>query len=290
MSAHLPNPSDSQSPPWKRGSRATVMDREPALLDIAESPVIVHVPHAGGLVPQATPLPPVELLREQTMLLADRHTDLVADLVDFELTRRGGSVANRVTNVYSRVFMDPERFDSEEEEMNQVGMGVVYTKTHDGRDLYDPPIGPEEVQRRKAKYFLEYASRFAALTSSTLAEHGRCLIVDLHSYTPQPLPHERHQDEARPPVCLGFDSFHAPDAEGLASALAASGFATAMNQPFHGSYVPLPFYGTDRRVRSVMVEIRRDVYLDRRGDLRAAEASRLAATLAAWIDTWVASA
>jgi len=29
-----------------------------------------------------------------------------------------------------------------------------------------------------------------------------------------------------------------------------------------GSYVPLPFYGTGRRVRSVMIELRRDLYME----------------------------
>ena len=36
----------------------------------------------------------------------------------------------------------------------------------------------------------------------------------------------------------------------------------AVDTPFAGTYVPLDVYGTDPHVTSVMVEIRRDLYLD----------------------------
>jgi predicted N-formylglutamate amidohydrolase len=35
-----------------------------------------------------------------------------------------------------------------------------------------------------------------------------------------------------------------------------------LNEPFIGTHVPLKQYGTDQRVKSVMIEIRRDLYMD----------------------------
>ena len=79
-----------------------------------------------------------------------------------------------------------------------------------------------------------------------------------------PLPSEADQDPDRPDVCLGTDPFHTPAAlvDALRSALAHEGFRVAVDRPFSGSLVPLRWYGTDPRVTSVMLEIRRGTYMD----------------------------
>ena len=38
----------------------------------------------------------------------------------------------------------------------------------------------------------------------------------------------------------------------------------AVDRPFAGAIVPMRFYRTDRRVRAVMVEVNRGLYLDER--------------------------
>lgn len=93
------------------------------------------------------------------------------------------------------------------------------------------------------------------------------------------LPYERHQEARRPPVCIGVDADDTPAAllERVSRACSVIG-QVVVNEPFAGTYIPLRHFGRHSRVTSVMVELRRDVYLrddgslDTEGALRVSEA------------------
>jgi N-formylglutamate amidohydrolase len=89
-------------------------------------------------------------------------------------------------------------------------------------------------------------------------------VLDCHSFATIPLPSEADQDPERPDVCLGTDPFHTPNelVEALALRLRGEGFRVAVDRPFAGTIVPLRWYGTDPRVTSVMLEVRRGLYMD----------------------------
>jgi len=221
----------------------------------ADSPVIVLAPHAGREVPEddreAFSISRSELEAEQDRLV-DHHTDSLARGI-------GESVsASVVVNTLSRFVVDVERFPDDREEMNAVGMGVFYSHG----SLGQPIRSLEAVNRERLMAFYErYSLAVEDLVARTLDVHGRALIIDIHSYPPQPLPYELHSDERRPELCLGFEHPHEP--KSLVDALHAchSSLEVVDNQPFHGSYVPLRFFGLESRVSSIMLEIRRDIYL-----------------------------
>ena len=54
--------------------------------------------------------------------------------------------------------------------------------------------------------------------------------------------------------------------------------------PFSGTYVPLDHYNTDRRVSSVMIELRRDQYLTEKSELVDIAAENLGAMLGRLVD------
>ena len=92
---------------------------------------------------------------------------------------------------------------------------------------------------------------------------GEVTIIDVHSFPSSALPYELHADLSRPEICIGTDDFHTPDHLTNKTAEAFADFGTVgINQPFIGTYVPLEQYGTEQRVRPVMIEIRRDLYMD----------------------------
>ncbi|MBO4318696.1 MAG: N-formylglutamate amidohydrolase, partial [Mailhella sp.] len=44
------------------------------------------------------------------------------------------------------------------------------------------------------------------------------------------------------------------------------GYSVSVDEPFSGSMVPMAFYRRDSRVSSIMIELNRDLYMDRRAD------------------------
>jgi N-formylglutamate amidohydrolase len=67
----------------------------------------------------------------------------------------------------------------------------------------------------------------------------------------------------RPELCIGTDPVHTPEqlASGVEAVARGLGIEVARDTPFAGTFVPSAFLG-DVRVRSVMLEVRRDTYMD----------------------------
>ncbi len=243
--------------------------------------VVLHVPHSATAIPddvRARILLDDAALTAELRAMTDAATDRIAEHAAAVTSVRPWSFVNRL----SRLVIDPERFtDPDEEEMNAIGMGAVYTATSHLARLREPD--PTHRADLLARYFEPYAASLADLVSARLEAHGRAVILDVHSYPRDLLPYERHPHAARPAVCLGFDGRHSPEWLRRNAIEAFAAWEVAVDQPFAGTYVPLRHFGTDERVSSVMVEIRRDQYLDPDGAPIPAEVARLGAALAALV-------
>ncbi|MEV1026392.1 N-formylglutamate amidohydrolase [Streptomyces sp. NPDC050264] len=224
------------------------------------SPVILHVPHGSRAVPadvRAGLLLDAAALERELDLITDARTQDIAE----HAARSAPVTPWRFVNERSRLVVDPERFPDEREEMRAVGMGAVYTRTTHRAPLRPEP--PADETDLLATYFHPYAEAMTRAVDDRLAATGRAVIIDVHSYPSRALPYELHGTDPRPAVCLGTDPFHTP-----ASLLAAARAAFAplggigLDTPFAGTYVPLRHYGEDARVSALMLELRRDIYLD----------------------------
>jgi N-formylglutamate amidohydrolase len=165
-----------------------------------------------------------------------------------------------VVNRLSRFVVDPERFPDGREEMAAVGMAAVYARGTRGQRIRADD--PDHRDALLAAYYTTWADAVADLVDARLAATGRAVVVDVHSYPSAPLPYELHADGPRPPVCLGTDPVHTPpDLLDAARRAFAPVGEVGTDSPFRGTYVPLRHHGRDRRVRSIMVELRRDGHL-----------------------------
>ena len=194
-------------------------------------------------------------LAREILYMTDMYTD---DLYQLE-------GAMRLRFPVSRLVLDPERFaDDEQEPMAARGMGVIYTVTSQLAKLRDAPSAEE----RTALISAYYDPHHAALTNmvdDALAAHDACMIFDCHSFPKNALPYElKNASIERPEICIGSDPFHTtPELTNtLLSFFEGRGYSVAENNPFAGAITPLKVYGKDDRVKSVMFEIRRDLYMD----------------------------
>ena len=220
---------------------------------------VFHVPHDSTWIP--------DNLRHQFALSDNELADELLKMTDhhtLDLFTAGIPAEQIVRAQVSRLVVDVERFaDDSEEAMSSVGMGAVYLRTHNGSALRRPLSDAE----RNALIAAWYTPHHNALTNKVemaLARFGKCLVVDCHSFPSVPLPYESEQSPDRPEFCIGTDTFHTPAtlADGLMDALVRAGFSVRKDFPFAGALVPSKFYKQDSRVSAVMIEVRRDLYMD----------------------------
>lgn len=240
-------------------------------------PLIFHIPHASTVVPPDAGLSVgSEEVCEEIRILTDHFTDDIYG----SLAITGDSI---VMAQVSRIVVDVERFpDDAREPMSARGMGAVYLNRHNGSPLRASLSQREELMQR---YYWPHHRQLEAVVHEHLLLFGRAVILDCHSFMKNVRPYERDKTGPRPEICIGTDDFHTPAgmAEALEGAYANHGYSVARNTPFSGAIVPLSFYCRDKRVSSVMIELRRDIYMDEQTSVLNADTSRVRKATAAAI-------
>jgi N-formylglutamate deformylase len=237
---------------------------------------VFHIPHAAAAIPSD--------VREQFLLSDKRLADeirLMTDHFTDELFAVPEATALAVRFPVSRLVVDPERFEADEQEpMAARGMGVIYDRTCRQTPLRRPLIEPER-QALLERWYRPHHRSLTGAVGTVLQTRDTCLIIDAHSFPSIPLPYEVDQDPDRPDICIGTDAFHTPSPlRNLAVSLCLdAGWTVAVNRPFAGALVPMAYFRKDERVRSVMIEVNRGLYLDEQTGARSASFDRCRATL-----------
>jgi N-formylglutamate amidohydrolase len=250
-------------------------------------PAILHIPHASKEVPH----------RNRTdLLLSDedlaRELLLMTDSFVDELFCLPSADAVRFVYPVSRLVVDPERLlDDGREPMAAVGMGVIYTKTASGADLRLPPTDQERAELLST-YYVPHHRALEDAVDRSLRDHGRALIFDCHSFPSAPLPYEPDQSPNRPDLCVGTDDTHTPAwlTSAVCDTAMARGFSVDLNRPFAGTLVPLKHLEKDDRVWSVMIEVKRSLYMHEGKGTRLAGFGEVRDELTALLSAAIATA
>lgn len=218
---------------------------------------IRHIPHDSTVIPEA--------FRDQYVLSEAQLNEVLLRMTDHHTAAlfSDGSSMDLVFPV-SRLLVDVERFEDDEQEvMAAIGMGVLYTKTHEGKDLRRE-LAPEEREKLLATYYRPHHALLEERVVASLDADGRALIIDCHSFPEKRLSYEIGEEGLRPEICLGTDAFHTPVQllEAAIEGFEEAGFSVNVDQPFAGALTPIKHYGVDQRVQAIMIEIRRDLYMN----------------------------
>jgi N-formylglutamate amidohydrolase len=223
--------------------------------------MIFHIPHASTVIPPAERkqiLLSGDALSREVLVMTDHYTD---DLFGVFATPDDSVIKAEV----SRLVVDVERFaDDSQEQMSNIGMGVIYTSTSQLERLREPP-GPSERETLLDAYYTPHHRALAQAVQSELdSEKFMVFVLDCHSFPSAALPYETHHEAERPDFCIGTDSFHTPEdlVELVVDLLQARGYTVDINYPFAGSIVPMDYYQTDESIASLMIEINRSLYMD----------------------------
>jgi N-formylglutamate deformylase len=248
------------------------------------SPLLLHIPHASTCIPDEALGDFVvdrDTLNAELLRLTDRFTDT--------LYGDGFPSAQIVAADVSRLVVDVERFaDDAHEPCAAHGMGAVYVRTSSGAPLR--AISATRRAQIMDEYYWPHHHRLDALTTRALEQFGRCVIIDAHSFPVAPMPTQ--VDFSDPPeIGIGTDAMHTSDelAEVVHTFFTDRGFSVGVNRPFAGALVPNAYHGRDQRVQSVMIEVRRDLYMDERTGERLpvfADLQRALSEFRALLEAW----
>ncbi|MDD3920652.1 MAG: N-formylglutamate amidohydrolase, partial [Eubacteriales bacterium] len=199
-----------------------------------------------------------------------RMTDAFCD----ELFDGVAAPERMVVSPICRLACDVERFRNDDmEPMAKRGMGLMYTRTVLGRKLreYDENLRNDVLK----EYYDPHHARLTAAVDAALESCGRCTILDGHSFN-STIPFKWDCVLSMPDFDIGTDAYHTPPAlrDALVNKVRELGYTVRVNSPFAGSITPMKYYGEDRRVVSVMIEVNRRLYMNQRDMTKSAGFAR----------------
>ena len=204
---------------------------------------IFHIPHSSTYIPEKYInefLVSKKKLKSDAFVLCDNRTNEMVD--------------NGIIFQYSRLFCDVERFNSDLEEMNDIGMGVLYTVNQNLELIRKEP------SLEIIKYYEKHHENLNMITRQLLKENDEILFIDLHSYSKEILPYEKSKKSKRPEICIGINKRHNKIIlNKILNIINNYGYTTSINEPFSGCLLPSD-YNDDKRVHGIMIEIRKDIY------------------------------
>ncbi len=237
----------------------------------AGSPVLVTVPHAGRIYPEAL-LAQARVDAAALLPLEDRYADLMTRAVEASehcVMKMGMARAwidlNRGEDEIDPAAIGMGRGDLPMRVTAKVrgGLGLIPTRLGGLGSLWKGPLDADDVRMRIETVHRPWHGQIATTLAEMQARFGQAVLIDLHSMPP--VQHWR-QPGPVPRIVIG-DRYGQSVSTGLVLALEdeirATGLAVSRNHPYPGGYT-LDRHGRPAHgVHAVQIEVDRSLYLDK---------------------------
>jgi N-formylglutamate amidohydrolase len=217
--------------------------------------LILHIPHASLRIPDYSQY---LLSRDAVDAEALHLTDLYTDELFF--SAQGDAI---IQADFCRIYCDVERFKTDAlEPMSKFGMGAAYVRCDDGRELRQ--LTPAQRQDILRDYYEPHHAKLTDAVDAALGSVGEARIVDCHSFPDIPLRCSLYQGNTKFDFNIGTDAFHTPIEwiDASVKLFAERGFRLGVDEPYSGSIVPMKHYQKNRQLKSIMLEVNRQLYLN----------------------------
>lgn len=241
------------------------------------TPVVLDSPHSGSAYP---PDFTSVLTHAQLQTLEDAYVDeLFAPAVSHGATLvsaqfpRGYIDPNRaIDDVHPPALADAWPHRAQPTQKALLGVGLVFTRTPNGADIYTKALTSDALLHRIDQYYKPYHRALARALSDTRAQFGFAWHINCHSMPSRSGHLLRSQSRRRPDFCIG-DRFGTSSDESfmqlVVAELQALGYETAINEPYAGLECLHRHGNPSKGIHSIQLEINRDLYLDEQSHLRS---------------------
>lgn len=220
--------------------------------------ILLHIPHSSTYMPKdeiSNFILSKHELAEELEIMTDLYVDSLF-------------MSDKVKTIkfdYSRLLCDVERFSNDEfESMSKIGMGMVYEKTSKGK-LLKVGISDKYKERIELEYYRPHHLRLTKVVGEILNKYNKCVIIDCHSFNEDA---QYLKGKEFPDICIGVDDYHTPLSyvKKIKEICIEYGYSVGINKPFSGSIVPLKYYNSNNKVKSIMIELNRKIYMNSNKD------------------------
>ncbi len=220
--------------------------------------ILIHIPHAKTKLPIN--------YRQKVIISPTAFNNFLFDIADLYVDKLTDNTFKKICPKYSRVFCDVERFaDDNKEIMSKFGMGMIYTKTHEGMDFFQKTN--QYVQKIKTTYYDKYHEKLNTITTKmieSLTANDNLIIIDLHSFSAKILVNKTSLNAPLPDLCIGFDKIGATKqlVDFTEQYFSKSGLSIQLNYPYTSSILPNKYLSGNKQLKSIMLEFNKTIYMD----------------------------
>ncbi len=214
---------------------------------------LIHIPHSSTYIP-------TKYMKDYFLDEKELQHNIIqyADIFTDELFGEFLETFGGVRSDYSRLFFDPERFgnDSEESMFLKYKLGWFYENAILEKKPLRSTINKDEVRI----YFDKHHKMLNQLTKNKLKLYGKCTILDCHSFSNEK--YWFHDEVVLPDICIGFENFHKDSFLVDKIKETFNNYDIKINEPYFGSLVPTNYWNKNNKVKSVMIELNKRLYLE----------------------------